>query len=119
MSWYTAPRSSPWMGGRMCWLPTYIRRPSLPAPPVTRICCILFPLVFLCAFHASLERGPYRRRESTGRCDADSPPPLSPWRVSRRSELLNKRAGRERLVCFLHIPTCCWWHPPHSTGQNC
>src|SRR5258708_30807074 len=29
------------------------RRPSLPAPPVTRICCIVFPFLFLCTFHAS------------------------------------------------------------------
>src|SRR5260370_33663558 len=29
------------------------RRPSVPVPPVTRICCIVFPLLFLCTLHAS------------------------------------------------------------------
>src|SRR6266700_3032645 len=43
------------------------RRPSLPAPPVTRICCIVFPLLFLCALHASLSEA--RTGDESARAD--------------------------------------------------
>jgi hypothetical protein len=36
-------------------------------PPVTRICCIVFPLLFLCTLHASLSEA--RKGDKRARAD--------------------------------------------------